>query len=159
MGTVSLVLAAVIGLAFGATPVNPRNFRNRRWGDVMVSFAGPGVNLVLGVVAGLSLGGALASLEIPRGGDVPWVVELLFECGRLNLLLFAFNLIPVPPFDGFTVAKGFVSFGSLERQLRSWHPTPMILAFVLVVNLPVWEWAGDAVLVLAGIVTQVLGGA
>ena len=46
---IGAVLIALIGFGWGKpTPVNPRNFRNQRWGEVLVAAAGPASNLLLG---------------------------------------------------------------------------------------------------------------
>ena len=46
MGGMSLLMLALVGMAFGAMPVNPRNFRSR-FGDALVSAAGPAMNFLL----------------------------------------------------------------------------------------------------------------
>lgn len=82
-------------------PVNPRNYRNYRRGDVIVSSAGIATNLALAIACYLLalvvgwIGGAL--------GAPVWAVLLqrMFFWGVwLNLLLAFFNLIPIPPLDG-----------------------------------------------------------
>lgn len=127
MGWLSLGFAAVLGFAFGRTPVQPRNFRNRRWGDAMVSFAGPAVNVALALLSAMVAGGALAS-GVDDGSLVAqfWVWMCL-----LNVLLFVFNMIPLPPFDGYSVARAFVSFGSLDATLRRSGMMNVIIAIVL----------------------------
>ena len=55
MGWLSLGLVCLGGDRLGATPVNRRNFRHRRWGDALVSGAGPAVNLFLALVGAAML--------------------------------------------------------------------------------------------------------
>jgi Zn-dependent protease len=88
-------------------PVNPRNYRNFKRGDIIVSLAGVFVNLLLAlasvilfVVVGL-VGRALPVAE----GTLGIVQAMLFEGLNLNLILIAFNLIPIPPLDGSHVIK------------------------------------------------------
>lgn len=147
MGWLSLALVAVFGIGFGRTPVIPRNFRDKRFGATKVSFAGPAVNLAIWILCGLALGlvGRFApeSADNVQVGSVN-VTGVIRWVAILNLVLFGFNMIPVPPFDGFTVLSGFLDlrrFGELMRRLGS---LPLILAFVLVYQLPVFEWARDA---------------
>ena len=88
-------------------PVNPRNFRNYKRGDIIVSLAGIATNLVLAVVAVVAV--ALVGLlgrAIPA--IAPWasILQLMLIYGILiNLVLAFFNLIPIPPLDGSHVAK------------------------------------------------------
>lgn len=88
-------------------PVNPNNYRNYKRGDIIVSLAGVFVNFLLAlgsicvfVLAGL-LGRAVSSAE----GTLGIVQAMMFVGLRLNLVLIAFNLIPIPPLDGSHVVK------------------------------------------------------
>ena len=88
-------------------PVDPRNYRNRRRGDIIVSLAGVTTNLIIATfcaalvpiigLVGRSAAGATTSLAI--------VQAMLLYGIYLNLALVAFNLIPVPPLDGSHVMK------------------------------------------------------
>jgi Zn-dependent protease len=88
-------------------PVNPRNYRNFKRGDIIVSLAGVFVNLLLALAAVIlfvALGAtarALPSVESFFG----ILQAMMFIAVRLNLLLLAFNLIPIPPLDGSHVMK------------------------------------------------------
>ena len=66
--------------------------------SMVVSFAGPGTNLVM-YLAGYF---ALKHKKIPR----KWVRTVEIST-RLNLFLFGFNMIPLPGFDGFNLIKSF----------------------------------------------------
>ena len=83
-------------------PVNPRNYRNYRAGDIRVSLAGIVSNLCL--VALFTLG--LAVIVLLQGlplfsGQVGTSMAQIFTYGIfINLILAYFNLIPVPPLDG-----------------------------------------------------------
>lgn len=105
----SIVVPTLLALMPGAllfgwakpVPVNPRKFRNYRKGDILVSLAGVGVNLIL-VVAFTVLMVAAAWLGRMAPGTA--VADLLYRAGGLgvilNLILAFFNLIPLPPLDG-----------------------------------------------------------
>ncbi len=111
-----LVMLLVIGFGF-ARPVmfNPayvRTGRQRAW----LSAAGPISNLLvaagLGVILRVLLATnpwlsscALPSFNLPVLGFVYW---FLVEAFYVNVILFVFNLIPIPPLDGFGVAEGLL---------------------------------------------------
>jgi Zn-dependent protease len=79
-------------------PVNPYNLRNPRLDDILVSMAGPAMNLLLAVgLVALARAGLLFHL----GG----AVELFLQMAALSLLLCFFNLIPIPPLDGSHVLR------------------------------------------------------
>jgi Zn-dependent protease len=107
MGTLSLVLLAFIGIAWGAVPVNPQRMR-RRLSPLLVSLAGPGTNLLLYVMFTVLLHGYLTSQKIPMNEIMSHSAALLFFLGAiLNFILFVFNMLPVPPLDGFAVFQFF----------------------------------------------------
>ena len=97
--------AVVLGGA-RPVPVDPRNYRNYRSGDIIVSLAGVVTNLLIalactGVIALLGLAGRADALE-PSAG----ILQAMMVTGvRINMLLLAFNLLPIPPLDGSHVLK------------------------------------------------------
>lgn len=98
------------GFLFGGAkpvPVVPRNYRNYRRGDIIVSMAGIVTNLVLFVVATIlfMLLGMLGRV-LPAAADTLAILQLMMVYGVLfNLMLAMFNLLPVPPLDGSHVMK------------------------------------------------------
>lgn len=109
MGTNSLLMFALCGIAWGAMPVNPANFRSR-YGDAIVSFAGPLVNLLL---AALCLAGVYLFVKLQFNGDLraAWPhagFTFLYTGLRLSLILFILNLMPIPPLDGSRILGDFV---------------------------------------------------
>ena len=88
------------GVLFGwakPVPVDPRNFRHLRAGDIRVSLAGIVSNLGLAVLFTLC---ATVLEQIPSSGPVV-IVTRMCEFGIfINLVLAFFNLIPIPPLDG-----------------------------------------------------------
>ena len=105
-----LITYFTAGVAFGGAkpvPVNPRLYRNYRRGDIIVSLAGIVTNLVLAaVLTGLVVVLGLVGRALPAAAASIALVQLMFLFGiTINLLLAAFNLIPIPPLDGSHVMK------------------------------------------------------
>ena len=104
-------------------PVNPRNFRNYRRDDLLVSIAGVTMNLILFllgsivyyVIVGFSLKneGLYLSLFYTQTGIAYYLMQMLYHLIITNLSLAIFNLIPVPPLDGYHVLNDLV----LKRNL------------------------------------------
>ena len=132
MGIPSLVIFALFGLAWGLMPVNPSRFRHRKWGDAIVSFAGPAVNLIITIVCMVLL---IAWLAIaPQNLDLyPKVATFLWAGSFLNISLFILNLIPFPPLDGSRILASFVP--AYERLLQSPNLPLYGLAFIAVIFL------------------------
>src|SRR5437660_1233140 len=79
-------------------PVNPSNLRNPRVDDILVTLAGPWMNLLLAVVIM-----ALARLGLFANSD--GMVRICLSMAELSLLLCFFNLLPIPPLDGSQVVR------------------------------------------------------
>lgn len=102
LGVPSLVFLCLTGMAWGQMPVNPRNFRDPKWSNVIVSAAGPFTNFVLGFI-GILVIKSLVSLSFNNYG----VIEFFSYVAYLNFALGMFNLCPLPPLDGFHIASEF----------------------------------------------------
>lgn len=107
MGTMSLLMFALLGYAWGAMPVNPSRFRSR-YGEAIVAASGPAMNLAISIVAALML---VLWFRLAGGHVAPHVFENVLhflERGvGLNLFLMLFNLIPLPPLDGSRILGNF----------------------------------------------------
>ncbi len=107
MGTLSLIMFALLGFCWGAMPVNPSRFRSRR-GEAIVAASGPAMNLAIAVATCVFL---VAWVRLAHGHVAPHVFDNVLEfCSRgigLNLFLLLFNLIPLPPLDGSRILGDF----------------------------------------------------
>ena len=121
-------------LGFGwakPVPINTRNFRNPKRGMALSALAGPLANAIMGLISAALLGIVSAFYYyLAFKGASRFVLtcisytSLLFQLSALyNLLFMAFNLIPIPPFDGSRIALAFLPpktyFGLMkyERQI------------------------------------------
>jgi len=111
---IGTVLVPLIGMLSGIgfigwakpTPVDPRNLRHPVRDDILTSVAGPVSNILLGIVA-VAVLFVLARVAGNAGpNSIAQPIALL--CGAfisVNILLAAFNLIPIPPLDGSHVVR------------------------------------------------------
>jgi Zn-dependent protease len=106
----SLLVPAMLALLPGGflfgwakpVPVNPRNFRNFKRGDILVSLAGVTANLLLAIVFVFVMALAEWLMVVAPGLLLTWrILDAMALFGvQINLVLMLFNLIPVPPLDG-----------------------------------------------------------
>ncbi|HSA59584.1 MAG TPA: site-2 protease family protein [bacterium] len=97
-------------------PVDPRNLRGGRVGNLKVSAAGPLANILLALIfAGIIRAILYLGLESPT---VVIVAQILDTGVFLNLMLAFFNLIPIPPLDGSGILAGVLPDRYLEGYER-----------------------------------------
>jgi Zn-dependent protease len=138
MGPMSVVMLLLLGIAWGAVPVIPGRLRTRA--DVaMVSFAGPAANLLLS----LFFGGVAAGLSALTGGGLSASLFVRF-CSYgcvANGVLFVFNMLPVPMFDGWSVFSFLVpAMREVEPQRAQTISLIVIaIAFITPVGGLIWD--------------------
>jgi Zn-dependent protease len=83
-------------------PVNPRNYRNYKAGDIRVSLAGIVSNLILAAISTVLIGLFIHGRRLIPGFSPTFdLLQQMATIGlTLNLVLAFFNLIPIPPLDG-----------------------------------------------------------
>ncbi|MBD2446426.1 site-2 protease family protein [Nostoc sp. FACHB-152] len=126
MGWESIIFLCFTGIAWGQMPVNPSKFRFAKLSNILVSAAGPLLNLALGLVF-------VVLLKIFSHSNASELLSLdfLYLAARINLALFLFNLLPIPPLDGFHV------FSEIFPQLKPLENTNFgIFAMMLLFLIP-----------------------
>jgi len=116
-------------IGWASTPYDPYWAHTHRRKAALMALAGPIANLILVVIAGLAIRGGMilgffrapdainfeqVTIATTAGyaGPVAVALSVLFS---LNLILFVFNLIPLPPLDGSGVLSLFLSDHAAER--------------------------------------------
>ena len=124
VGTICMIFLRV-GWA-KPVPINPRNFRHYRRDYILVSFAGIAVNFLLFLI-GLAAYVLLAK-HIHSYSDI-WYYAIQFTVmlAQINIGLAIFNLIPVPPLDGYRILNQFAFGGKLDQSLTP--QTMMIIRY------------------------------
>jgi len=136
----TILLPSMLALAgapiFGGAkpvPVNPRNYRNFKQGDIIVSLAGVTTNVILAIlcVPAIMLVSVIGGMSETLAGPAS-IFQLMLMFGiQLNIILAAFNLIPLPPLDGSHVMKYLLPPAwSLSYQRLGRYG--LILLFVLI---------------------------
>jgi len=135
IGLIFLVLMSLSGWGIGwakPVPVNPYNFRNPRRDNMLVSLAGPVSNVILAAffVFLFKLFPSLFAETNPIG-------HLLSIFLMLNLLLAAFNLIPIAPLDGSHIVEGLLP-EKLADQWTKTYPYGFLILIVLLFTGLLW---------------------
>lgn len=148
---IGTMLFVLVGFGWGKpVPVNPQYFKNYKRDTALVAIAGPVSNLLLALAAFalLMLFGKENLLFSPVFTAEPSTlakvgIELLTDFLQINLVLMAFNLLPIAPLDGSKVLRPFIPAqydNQYEEFLRN---GPKILLILIIAsrlfNLPVFS--------------------
>ena len=152
-----MIFGPLLGMGLGGmlvgwakpTPVITRNFRKIRRDDNLVTLAGPLSNLLIAIVATLAL--ILLCFTLPNGREVvlisfeaslgggqgflPNPIVLLCTLAILiNLSLFFFNLLPIPPLDGSRMTRNLLPYNLVQVYDR----IPMLVSYLFMIFLGGW---------------------
>lgn len=153
------VIFPLIGMFFGVpligwakpTPVTPRNFSKYKRDNLLVTLAGPGVNLLCAIGALILL--LLVKHLLPGGSEMVALTEqiayrnpdiqfgalpmafpllLILYFGMLtNVMLFLFNLVPIPPLDGSKVLLQILPYRAAQMYENVGSYGIILLYFVV----------------------------
>lgn len=110
-------------------PINPWNFKKRRLGTMIVSLAGPAMNLILAFIT-LTIMYIVFNV-FNYNSEIAY--NLLLGIFLINVVLCVFNLIPIPPLDGSKIIASFLP-GHLEEKMYELERYSYIILILLMVT-------------------------
>ncbi len=124
-----------VGFGWGQpVQIDPYQFKHRRRDEFLVSVAGVAMNFLLAIAfaliskAALSIGGGAWAMS----GFGTYIWYMLEYVIIINLVLMIFNLIPVPPLDGFNILAQIVGFGDTETYWKIYNYGSWLLILIIV---------------------------
>ncbi|HVM30495.1 MAG TPA: site-2 protease family protein [Candidatus Limnocylindrales bacterium] len=160
LGGLILIATAILPTGFfigwaKPTPVNPYNLRYGRRGEAIVAGLGPVSNMVMAVAAAVALrlvwaDPALAALVVTNP-IAALVNNVVFWFVVINAILALFNLLPIPPLDGWKIVGGLVS-ARLAYQMRAFEQYGflILLAIILLGGRQLGELLGGFIGIFVG---------
>ncbi len=130
-------------------PVNPYNLKNPIRDNLWISLAGPASNLILAFISGVVFRLLYNPLASSAGGA--YFLTLIQSSVILNIILMVFNLLPIPPLDGFHILEGMVSTETYVKLQRIQQFGPLLLLALVL-------FGGGILGAILGPVIRVLGG-
>jgi len=117
------------------TPVITRNFKNIVRDDSLVTLAGPASNLLLAFLGFLGIAGLIFFQgRLPQTESMmnnAQALGILFQLAiQVNLALFFFNLLPIPPLDGSHILRHFLPYSVLNAYDRMGIFSYILMIFV-----------------------------
>lgn len=142
---VTLLLFHAPLLAAKPVPFNPNRVKWDEYGAALVGLAGPFTNVVLAVIgAGI--------LHLVGLSGSPLVLHILITFVQINVAIFVFNMLPLPPLDGSRLLYALVP-ESVQEVMASMERYGIMIIFALIVAVPAF---GDMLLNINSAILRVL---
>ena len=121
MGLIAMLIVH-IGWA-KPVPVNPNNFKNYKVGNVIVSLAGVTANIIISIIC----------VIIKKHVNMYAITEITSAIIIYNVSFAAFNLLPIPPLDGWGVISSFIPYKYNEIAYK-YESRSSIIFLVLIIT-------------------------
>ncbi|MDD6919987.1 MAG: site-2 protease family protein [Eubacteriales bacterium] len=146
-GFIALLFA---GFGWGKpVQVDPFNFKNRRRDELLVSLAGVTMNLILAIAFTVILKFAFTDVYFKSDGLMYIFYQMVFYAILINVMLMIFNLLPIPPLDGFNIVTE-----AFDLRRYSWYYTVYNNGFLILMIFIVF---GGTQRILGPIMQYILG--
>ena len=121
MGLIAMLIVH-IGWA-KPVPVNPNNFKNYKVGNVIVSLAGVTANIIISIIC----------VIIKKHVNMYAITEITSAIIIYNVSFAAFNLLPIPPLDGWGVISSFIPY-KYNEIVYKYESMSSIIFLVLIIT-------------------------
>ena len=140
LGTLMIFFA---GFGWGKpVPYNPKNLKNPKRDEILIALAGPAANFVTATLFASMLSLPFSSFLTPFFAMI--LLNFFKILISLNIALFVFNLIPIPPLDGSKLLHPFISKKNehLFESFRLYGPLVLlvIIAFEHAFGIPTFSF-------------------
>ncbi len=121
MGLIAMV---IVGIGWAKpVPVNPTNFKNYKVGNVIVSLAGVTANIIISIIC----------VIIKKHVNMYAITEITSAIIIYNVSFAAFNLLPIPPLDGWGVISSFIPY-KYNEIAYNYESMSSIIFLVLIIT-------------------------
>ena len=124
----------LVGFGWGKPVViDPRYYKNRRRDEFLVAIAGVTMNLIIAIV--LSIPARMMMKNYAGMSELVYNIFLIiYYAVFINVVLMVFNLIPVPPLDGWNIITQLFKLDKYDWWYKVYHYGTYILLALIIFN-------------------------
>lgn len=122
-------------------PIDLRRCRkvSEKTANILVALAGPLANMLMAFILLIPYRILMVQAEAQGSEVIYWAAMALYIAAEINVFLMIFNLIPLPPFDGYEVLATFLPLKArlfMERNARIFQIVVLLLIFSDILDIP-----------------------
>ncbi|MCI8609315.1 MAG: site-2 protease family protein [Firmicutes bacterium] len=127
----------IAGFGWGEpVQINPAYYKHRRRDEFLVSIAGVATNFIIAMITGLIMKAVLANASYSfiagMGGIILDILNYMF---MVNIVLMVFNLLPVPPLDGFGILTQIFNLQQYNWYWKLYQNGFLILMILIIFDI------------------------
>ena len=130
--------AALLLVGFGwgkPVVIDPRYYKNRRRDEFLVAIAGVTMNLILAVIISIPVWFMMKHYATSMPSDLMYnIFQILYYAVTINVVLMVFNLLPVPPLDGWNIVTQLFKLDQYDWWYKVYQYGTYILLALIVFN-------------------------
>lgn len=138
MDIVGFLALIFVGFGWGKpVEINPNNFKHPRRDDLIVAFAGVVMNFLVAVAFTLILRFYISGVGLTTYNMGSWqgiIYYIILYTIQINLVLMIFNLMPVPPLDGWNILTEIFNFRKYNWYWKVYQYGWIILMVLIMFN-------------------------
>lgn len=132
---VGMVTLIFCGFGWGIpVQINPSYYKNRRRDEILVGLAGVTMNLILAIVFSFILKLVAMSYDLLGAEFGSVLYQVIMNVVGINVVLMVFNLLPVPPLDGFGIATNLFHLEKYSWYEKVYQYGYFILIFMVLIG-------------------------
>ena len=133
-----LGFAALLLVGFGwgkPVMIDPRYYKNRRRDEFLVAIAGVTMNLIIAVVLSIPVRMMIKHYGAGVPSDLMYnIFQILYYAVFINVVLMIFNLLPVPPLDGWNIFTQLFKLDQYDWWYKVYRYGTYILLALIIFN-------------------------
>ena len=133
-----LGFAALLLVGFGwgkPVMIAPRYYKNRRRDEFLVAIAGVTMNLIIAVVLSIPVRMMMKHYGAGVPSDLMYnIFQILYYAVFINVVLMIFNLLPVPPLDGWNIFTQLFKLDQYDWWYKVYRYGTYILLALIIFN-------------------------